>query len=312
METQTFRAMGSRINAIWDSPAPPPTEWYSLPATFEAWEQCLSRFRLDSELSRLNRNGGQPTLVSATLAEVLAATQWARVYSEGLVLPTLLPHIEATGYTRDFRTMLATPADITTTPPPQQVYRGEITINPEQARVTLPPNVQVDVGGVAKGWAADKLAEHFGAISPVLIEVGGDIAVSGARTDGSPWAIAVTNPLTPDHTSPLALALLNGGGIATSGRDYRRWQVANRSFHHIIDPRTGKPAETDVLSATVIAPTTVEAEVAAKVVLILGSTAGLAWLAERPTLAGLVVCENGNVNVSERWKQYDWAYMYGG
>lgn len=311
MDTQTFRAMGSRINAIWDSPAPPPTDWHILPATFEEWEQCMSRFRPDSELSRLNRNGGQTTSVSTTLAEVLAATQWARVYSDGMVLPTLLPHIEATGYTRDFKTMLAMPMDITITPTPQEVYRGGITINLEQPMVTLPQGVQVDVGGVAKGWAANKLASHFGALGPVLIEVGGDIAVSGVRADGSPWAIAVTNPFTPDDTTPLALVLLTEGGIATSGRDYRQWQVGERTFHHIIDPRTGAPAETDVWTSTVIAPTTLEAEVAAKVVLILGSEKGMAWLAERPTLAGLVVCENGDVTISERWKQYDWAYRYG-
>ncbi len=311
MDTQTFRAMGSQINAIWDSSAPPPTDWYTLPTMFEEWEQCLSRFRPDSELSRLNRNAGQPMVVSAVVAEVLAATRWARAYSDGLVLPTLLPQIEATGYTRDFRTMLSTPTDITVISAPQKVYRGDFSVDTAQQLVTVPPGVQIEVGGVAKGWAVDKLARRFGVSGPVLIEIGGDIAVSGQRANGSPWAIAVTNPLTPADTSPLALVLLSTGGIATSGRDYRRWQVGERTFHHIIDPRTGAPAETDVISATIIAPTALEAEVVAKVVLILGSKKGIAWLEQRPALAGLVVCDNGDVNISERWKQYDWAYLHG-
>ncbi len=301
--------MGSRINAIWDSPTPPPDAWHRLPTTFEHWEDRLSRFRPNSELSRLNARGGQTVVVSETLFEVLVATQWAASFSEGLVLPTLLPHLEATGYTRDFKAMVATPTAITATPPPTTVYRGDIELNREQQQVCLPQGVRIDVGGVAKGWAADQLATRLGAMAPVLIEIGGDIAVRGARADGSPWAIAVTNPFTPDDPTPLALVLLNEGGIATSGRDYRHWQVGDRAFHHIIDPRTGDPADTDVFTTTVIAPTTLEAEVAAKVVLIRGSEAGLAWLEERPALAGLVVCANGDVNISERWKQYDWAYQ---
>jgi thiamine biosynthesis lipoprotein len=310
METQTFRAMGSRINAIWDSPAPPPQAWHNLPTTFERWEDRLSRFRPNSELSRLNASEGQTVVVSEMLLEVLEATQWAASFSEGFVVPTLLPHLEATGYTQDFKEMMATPTAITATAPPTTVYQGDIDLNRGYQRVRLPQGVRIDVGGVAKGWAADKLATHFGAISPVLIEVGGDIAVRGPRTDGSPWAIAVTNPFTLEDPTPLALVLLNEGGIATSGRDYRHWQVGDKAFHHIIDPRTGEPADTDVFTTTVIAPTTLEAEVAAKVVLIRGSEEGLAWLEQRPTLAGLVVCANGDVKISERWKQYDWAYQH--
>ncbi|MEJ2353961.1 MAG: FAD:protein FMN transferase, partial [Anaerolineales bacterium] len=84
-------------------------------------------------------------------------------------------------------------------------------------------------------------------------------------------------------------------GVATSGRNYRRWQRGGAWKHHIIDPRTGEPAATDVLSATVIAPTVLEAEVATKVVLILGSREGLAWLGAKPNYAGLVVLEDGQV-----------------
>jgi thiamine biosynthesis lipoprotein len=196
---------------------------------------------------------------------------------------------------------------ISSVPPPVAV--GTIEVNVEQQAVRLPTGMKVDVGGIAKGWAAERLAEQFGALSPVLIEVGGDIAVRGPRSDGSAWAIAVTNPLTPDDSTPLALVLLTGGGVATSGRDYRRWNIGERAYHHIIDPRTGTPAVTDVLTATVIAPTTIEAEVAAKVVLIRGSADGLAWIEQDPTLAALVICENGAVQVSERWKLYDWTYL---
>jgi thiamine biosynthesis lipoprotein len=93
-------------------------------------------------------------------------------------------------------------------------------------------------------------------------------------------------------------------GVATSGRNYRRWQRGGAWKHHIIDPRTGEPAETDVLSATVIAPTVLEAEVAAKVVLILGSREGLAWLGAKPNYAGLVVLEDGQIVRGPRINPY--------
>jgi thiamine biosynthesis lipoprotein len=86
--------------------------------------------------------------------------------------------------------------------------------------------------------------------------------------------------------------------VATSGRDYRRWKQDGRWNHHIIDPRTGEPAVTDVLTATVVAPNVMEAEMAAKVVLILGSREGLEWLERRSGYAGLVVQETGAVITS--------------
>lgn len=308
MQSQTFTAMGSRINALWDSDAPPPAEWLALPDTFEAWEQSLSRFRPDSELSRLNAQSNVAIPVSDTLAEVLAVAHTAAEMSEGLVIPTLLAQLEAWGYTRDFEELAAvTPHVIPRTP---VAAWNAVTFEPRTKRVILHQGVRLDLGGVAKGWAADTLAHRFASHAPVLIDVGGDIAVSGARADSGAWAIAVKNPFTPDDPTPLRLALLKAGGIATSGRDYRQWQVGAQQAHHIIDPRTGDPAASDVLTATVIAPSAVEAEVAAKVVVIRGSEAGLAWIAQRPTLAACVVCANGDTRFSDLWRQHDWHLLY--
>ena len=108
----------------------------------------------------------------------------------------------------------------------------------------------------------------------------------------------------PDQ--PLQLLMVGQGGVATSGRDYRRWQRNGVWQHHIIDPRTGLPAKTDVLSATVVASTTSEAEAAAKAALILGSDAGLDWLEAHPSCAGLLVLEDGQVSYSSRIYEYLW------
>jgi len=146
-----------------------------------------------------------------------------------------------------------------------------------------------------------KRLEHYG---PALVDAGGDIAVSGSQRDGSPWVIGVADPLHPGEN--LAILRVGRRGVATSGRDYRRWKLDGGWQHHIIDPRTGKPAETDVLSATVVALNVMEAEIAAKLVLILGSQAGLAWLEAQPWLAALLVLENGELMYSLRSEQYLW------
>ena len=168
----------------------------------------------------------------------------------------------------------------------------------------MPVGMRLDLGGVAKGWAADQAVRALSAVGPALVDAGGDIAVSGPRTDGSPWAIGVADPFEDDQQCDLLL--LTGGGVATSGRDYRRWQQGGRWQHHLIDPRTGLPSTSDVVSATVIAPTASEAEVAAKVVLLLGSVAGLRWLEARPTLAGCIMCDDRVPRRSTRFHSFCW------
>ena len=112
------------------------------------------------------------------------------------------------------------------------------------------------------------------------------------------------NPVQPDqHFETLKI---ERGGVATSGKDYRRWLRDGKWQHHLIDPRTGLPAQTDVLSATVIAPTAFEAEVAAKVIALSGSEQGLAWLEEQPDYAAIIVREAGQAVYSPQMNNYLW------
>ncbi len=130
------------------------------------------------------------------------------------------------------------------------------------------------------------------------------MAVSGPLGDGQPWAIGVADPRPPERE--LALLLLDGGGVATSGRDHRRWLHGGQWNHHLIEPRTGQPARTDVLAATVIAGSASQAEIAAKVALLRGSREGLAWLESRPGLAGLLVLDDGTVLRSRGLERFLW------
>jgi FAD:protein FMN transferase len=309
MRQLRFRAMGSDIlGALDGEPVATARRLESLPEWFHERESRLSRFLPDSELSRLNRASGRPFPASPVLWDAVGAALEAARWSEGLVTPTVLEALERAGYDRTFEQLAhgegpesgdAEAAGARRCPDWREVGRDEPTRS-----LLLPPGVGLDLGGTAKGGAADAAAKWLSEEGPALVDAGGDVAVSGPRRDGRPWAIGVADPLHPERE--LALLLLEAGGVATSGRDFRRWRQGGRWRHHLIDPRTGQPGRTDVLAATVIAGSALQAEVAAKGVLLRGSREGLAWLESRPELAGLLVLEDGTVLRSRRLGPFLW------
>lgn len=299
-----FKAMGCHMLAAMESPFSQVNELLEqVPSWFEDWEACLSRFRPESELNHLNSSAGEKVKVSETLWNVLEASMLAHDGSGGLVTPTLLGALIAAGYDRSFEGMGEKPG-LATSAGPHMYSAQSIEFWPESHSVRLPQGMQVDFGGVAKGWAADQAMRRLQSYGPILVDAGGDIATSGVHGEG-PWLVGIEDPL--DSNADLGILKLGRCGVATSGRDYRRWKQAGVWKHHIIDPRTGQPAETDVLSATIVAPSVLEAEMAAKVVLILGKWAGLEWLDAHPEYAGMLVTENGQVIHSPSFENYLWS-----
>lgn len=275
-----------------------------VPHWFAGWEQCLSRFRIDSELSQLNAASGQWAPVSDTLFCVLEAAIQAATYSQGLVSPLLLNALEQAGYDRSFERITEQSMASSSSPVAATTDWRVIKVDPSSRRVYLPRGARLDFGGIAKGWAAAQAAQRLAAYGAALVDAGGDIAMCGKGANAEPWSIEVADPWRPDEQ--VAVLLVAKGGVATSGRDYRRWQQAGVWQHHIVDPRTGQPAQTDVLCATVVAPTMLLAETAAKMALILGSQSGLAWIESQATLAALLVLEDGQILPSQRMDGYLW------
>jgi thiamine biosynthesis lipoprotein len=298
-----FRAMGGEMLAILEGDMDsPPTILNQVPDWFEEWEQALSRFRADSELSRLNRTFDQPVEVSDALWDVFQYSLSAETITNGLVTPTVLDAMLEAGYDQNFDTL----------PRYQNQHGLQVlsAVNPlsvvtwdEKSRtICLPYGVHLDFGGIAKGWAAHQTAERLQEYGSALMNAAGDIAISGPLANGEPWKIGVRNPFEQD--TDFETLKLNRCGVATSGRDRRHWTQNGLPRHHIIDPNTGQPAETDVMTATIIAPTVMEAEAAAKAVLILGGEDGLKWIESDPMLAGIIVLENGHTFYSQRIKEY--------
>ena len=128
--------------------------------------------------------------------------------------------------------------------------------------------------------------------------------MSGPLLDGSPWEVGVFKPFDRSSGYIGMLYFYQVCGVATSATDRRRWMQGDQLRHHIIDPRSGLPTVTDVVSATVVAPTAVEAETAAKAVLIRGSVDGLDWLESNPDLVALLILDNGQILYSQRIHEF--------
>ncbi len=296
-----FRAMGCEMLAVADRESRPAL-LASVPDWFEEWEQVLSRFRYDSELTRLNQIHERPVKVSQTLWDVFQAAGKAEQMTNGLVTPTLLDAIIEAGYDRPFDVL---PHLTTSLPDPTITISRPltaITVNATARTMTLPEGLGLDFGGVAKGWAAHQAMDRLRAEGPALVDAGGDIAISGPRADGSPWQVGVTNPF--QRGQEIETLYLNECGVATSGKDHRRWTRNGILQHHILDPLTGQPAETDLLTVTVVAPDVMQAEAAAKAAFIQGSRAGLEWIEAHPELGALFILEDGQMSYSRKMEDY--------
>jgi len=232
-----FRAMGTEVEVL-AVPALPEGALDRVRALFQEVEAALSRFLPESDLSRLNASGGRPFLPSPLLRTVLAGAIEAAASSGGMFDPTVLEALEASGYRQSFDVMNgAAPAR------PAQT-RGDyrcVRIN-DDGSVVLRDGVRVDLGGYAKGWTVDAAAELMAGCESWLVNAGGDLRAAGTGPEGEGWLVGVENPLDPEWD--VGVLRVTDAAIATSSTHRRRWQTQDGPAHHIIDPRTGRPAET--------------------------------------------------------------------
>jgi thiamine biosynthesis lipoprotein len=281
-----FQAMGTIVTLVAPGRTPPSRldrAAHVVEREFVEQEQRFSRFREDSELSVANRSEVRPTPVSGPFAALVARALRAARSTDGLFDPTVLSAMVAAGYDRTFEDVIVSAREVLRPAAPTGRWR-EIML--DLGLLTLPDGVGLDLGGIAKGWTVDIAARRASEFVPWgIVDAGGDMLAFG-DVPPSGLEIAVEHPFDP-QVEVLRLSLTHGA-LATSSIVRRSW---GPNLHHLIDPRTGRPAATDVVQASVWAPTCAEAEVQAKVALLGGKPA----LHE---LAATLVLEGGAVVTS--------------
>lgn len=284
MVSRTVHAMGTTFTFIVD--AEPGNE---LTAAIDAaiadvaeLEARLSRFRPDSELCELNRTGhidaSDDLLVLAKLAVE------ARDETEGRFDPTVHAAMMVAGYDRPFDEL---PVDAPGDAGAGASCGGRVDVDLDLGTVRLGPGVAIDLGGIAKGYAAEVACDRLAPAGPCLVNAGGDIATRGTPAATGHWAIAVPT------TGATLVVGIGAGGLATSGRDRRTWRRGGAPAHHIIEPATGRPADGDILRVTAVAGSAVQAEVLATALFLAGGADRAIIEAETKDIPAVVVCDDG-------------------
>jgi FAD:protein FMN transferase len=281
----TWPALGTGARLLTTDPARLGDAVEVVAGQLEELDLAASRFRADSEVSRLG--SGRPALVTPLLLDlVLAALRAARL-TGGAVDPTVGGSLAALGYDRDFA---AVPAD---DPAALLVVRRasgwrSVRVDPAARTVRVPPGTVLDLGATAKAYAADRAAAAAAEVTAcgVLVCLGGDVAVAGPPpADGWRVQLADDSAAPPDPGRPAVL--LRTGGLATSSTAVRRWRRGGALLHHLVDPLTGLPAAGPWRTVTVAAGSCLDADIASTAMVVLGDR-GTPWLAATGLPARLV------------------------
>lgn len=259
-----FPAMGTQAHVIVVGGSPSLAA--ALRNRIEELDRRWSRFRPDSELTQLNDHAGAPFEVSADTRILIRRGIDGWRLSGGAFDPTILGALVRAGYDRTYEELDggslggACPLEL-----------GCEGIRLGRSTVLVPPNTGFDSGGIGKGLAADLVVEEaMGAgADGVCVNLGGDVRLAGAGPRGDGWLVAVQHPIRDD---PLALLALGEGAVATSTTLKRRWRSGGVDRHHLIDPRSGMPSESDISFVSVVADQGWRAEVLAKAVLLNGGS----------------------------------------
>lgn len=295
-----FQAMGCQMRIVIDTPHDATESCTLVVDSIRHWEATLSRFDPASELNHLVDRVEQWQPVSPILWDVLRTADWAYRRSNGLIDPTIRAALEHQGYNTTY-TAIGIPHAQSAVPTPGW---QNVRIDDTQMRVWLPAGITLDLAGVAKSWAAQQALALLSEYPCAAIDAAGDISMKGVPSDGDAWPIGIE--ALPGFPEPGLLALTSHA-IATSGVDKRTWRTSEgKTVHHIIDPRSGRPSTSDVLRASVIAPTLIEADIAARSLVILGHAQGFAWLAGQPGHDALVHTDSGLTHITPGWQRHLW------
>jgi FAD:protein FMN transferase len=295
IEYLEFRAMNSNIVlAAEGNPVKLELGFEQARRFIQAGEARFTRFSETSELMALNRSSGEWVSVSAELYGLVHEAYGYNAETKGLFDPSILGALEGAGYDKSMDEIRARGAGSARVPGPVRIDFQETEFNPATSAIRLPHGLRIDLGGIAKGWIAERAAHVLVEFSDACaVNAGGDLFAIGLPAAESAWDIGLEDPR--DERATLAALRVGPGAVATSSIAKRRWQQGAQMMHHLIDPRTASPAQTDWLSVTAIAPHATTAEVFAKALLIAGAGEAEGLAAGRDDLSFIAVDEEGKL-----------------
>lgn len=284
-----FRAMGCEVHVQLESDEADAVEVLQhVVDDMASYEATLTRFNPNSELMQLNRQAGAWVKVSSVLFDNIHAAKHAARLTSGYYNPLVGGALAALGYNASFEKLIPQPSQTVNVVD----WRG-IQLDMDSQMVRLPEGATLDLGGIAKGWATEKIADKLAQYGACLVNIGGDMTGRGKPNGYDGWPIQLDDPF---NNAPFTHITLYNRSIATSGIDYRHWLDSNgHTHHHIINPNTGQSAQTDVVSVSVIHHRASTAEAFAKAVLLQGATEGMNWLHQQWDGEGLVFGQDGAV-----------------
>ncbi len=268
-------------------------------AEVHAIDLACSRFREDSELAQLNRAAGRPFRAGPLLVEALEVALRAAAATRGAVDPTVGASVRALGWDRDFPLVAGRDGERRRFRVVPAAGWRSVELDVPRGIVRMPPGVELDLGAIAKAFAADRAARAAAAATgtPVLVSLGGDVSVAGAPAGG--WPVRVVENHRGPGDAPGEIVAVSSGGLATSTTTVRRWSAGGASVHHLVDPRTGAPTHGPWRTVTVAAATCVGANAASTAAIVRGATA-VEWLRSLRLDARLVALD-GSVTTTGGW-----------
>lgn len=287
-----FHAMGTDVHVLVLEGIDDDLQWAC--DEIERLEALWSRFRGDSEVVRVNEAAGHWVPVSMDTIQLVLAAHHAWAATGGAFDPLLGNDLAALGYDRDFAAMDPSAAGSRSRAPlwDQPDHAENLAVDVGAGAVRVGGRAALDLGGIAKGWTADRVVRGLlgrGAAG-ACVNLGGDLAVLGRPPHPSGWVVEVSHQAATTPSEPI---VLRSGGIATSTTLHRAWLGPDGDHrHHLLDPRSGRPCRVDTVEVTVVADTAADAEVLTKVAF--AAPARFAQAIEAAGAAALVTTDDGS------------------
>lgn len=295
-----WEAIGTNVHLlVHDAPLAPART--ALEVLIAAADSSYSRFRPDSELARVNTARGSAVEVGPLFAQALEAGLRGARLTHGLVDPTVGRLLRLAGYDADFAQIARRRTSV---PPTIEAIAGWLVIewDAQTRRLRLPPGVELDFGATGKALLVDLGAQAALAVLPpgagALVSIGGDILVAGT-TPAHGWRVRMAEDSRAPWLGSGEVAVVRAGAMATSSTTIRRWRAGHTIVHHLIDPRTGRPANGPWRTVSVAAATCVDANICSTAAILLGNEA-IDWLNEQGVSARLVG-QDGEVTYVGGW-----------